>query len=238
MNVIDKIFDFLGAADPPAAGARDGGPWVQTTVQTAGTPLVVAEEGYMKLELDGTQETQLACLHMADELPLDIDKIQQVDFWAKLGAATLPASVSLCFGLASARNNDPDLIAYHALFRAYGTTAVTIDTDDAVHDNDDAATGQVISNSLKRFTMDFASGIRTVSPPPSLGGKANVLFSIDDARNNLQPVARGTTFDMSSYAGGLQLFAQIQKGAASSVGASESAKLLIEKIRVRYLAGA
>jgi len=232
-------YDFAGAQAPPLVASRDGGPWCRFTAETGGTPTVKAADGYMKLYLDTTLENQLACLYMGDILPFDIDAIKQVDFWAKLGAATVPASVSLAFGLASARNNDPDSIAAHALFRCSGSGSVFCETDDGTNDNDDKSTGLTLGTTLKRFSIDFGSGVKTVVPPPNAGGKANVLFSMDDDNQNLRQVCRSTRFDMSNYSDGLQLFAQIQKGAASSVIAADvTAYLLIQRIRIRYQVGA
>lgn len=239
MNVIDRVIPFMGSQDPPDYTAPDGGEFVQKTVKTGGSPLVDVYHGVMRLYLDSTLEDQLACLFQRDMLGYDIDLVQQVDFYAKLSTASLPAAVSLAFGLISAQNNDIDTIAAAALFRCIGNNNVVCETDDGTNDNDDVASGLTLGTSLKRFTIDFASGLRTVEPGPSVGGKANVLFSMDDARGNLRPVARLTTFDMANYSSGLQLFAQIQKGASSSVIAADvTAALYIERIRVRYKTGA
>ncbi len=234
MNVLDRVITFQGAQDPPDYTTPDSGEWVQKTVGN-GSPAVGVVNGFMLLAVDFTLESQLACLYQLDRLGYDIDDLQQVDFYAKLNAAALHASCSVAFGLISAQNNDPDAIAAAAIFRLIGSTAVVCETDDGTNDNDDVATGQTLGASVKRFTIDFASGIRSVVPGPSTGGKANVLFSMDDDRGNLRQVARLTTFDMSNYTGGLQLFAQIQKGAASSVLAEDvTAALFLERIRVRY----
>lgn len=234
MHTLDKEFIFVGDENPPVVGSADGSMW-RSKITGAGPPTVLTNDGFMELTLEATLEDQCAVLYLGDELPFDIDLLQQVDFYAKLDDATLHAAISVAFGVCSAHNNDPDLMAALAAFRLYGSNAVVVETDDSVNNNDDVATGQTLGTSIKRFTIDFASGIKTIVPPPSLGGKANVLFSIDDDRGNLQQVARTTRFDMSNYSSGLQLFAQIQKGAASSVIAeSVTATLSIERIRVRY----
>lgn len=233
MHVLDKEFVFLGDANPPVVGSPDGSMW-RSYISGSGPPTVLTNDGFMVLSLEGTLEDQVAALYWGDELSLDIDKIQQVDFYPKL-SGTLPASVDVAFGLCSARNNDPDLLAAMACFRMLGNNNVVVESDDGVNDNDDVATGQTLSTTVKRFTIDFASGLKTVLPPPSSGGKGSVLFSVDDANGNLRPVARATRFDMSNYSAGLQIFAQIQKGAASSVIAADvTASLSIERIRIRY----
>ncbi|HUT14435.1 MAG TPA: hypothetical protein VMY42_28375 [Thermoguttaceae bacterium] len=233
-NVIDKTFLFDGDRVPPLVGAADGSPW-RRAITGAAPPTVLENNGFMELNLTADLENQVAALYTGDELPYPICKIQQVDFWAKLSTASLHAAISVAFGLCTARNDDPDVLAAMACFRCIGNNNVLVESDDGVNDNDDVATGQVLGTSVKRFTIDMASGLRTVSPGPSLGGQANTLFAVDDPRFNLQAVARLTTFDMSNYTGNLQLFAQIQKGAASSVIAEDVlATLYLERIRVRY----
>jgi len=235
METVVRDFDFLFGGTPPDVGSATAEGWVKKITAAAGSPTVSIVNGEAKLSLDSQNEVQNLCLYMADALPFDIDDIQQIDIWARC-SASLNAAVSLAFGLGSARNDAIDSIAQHALFRVLGDgeTAgpVTVETDDGVNDNDDEATGQTLAATLKRFTIDLASGIKTVAPPgKSVGGKGNVLFSVDDDRGNLQPVARATLFDMSNYASGLQLFAQIQKTAATATG-----DLYIKRFRVRYRA--
>jgi len=233
-HVLDREFVFLGDENPPVVGSADGSLW-RSYISGSGPPTVRTENGFMVLALEATLESQIAELYFGDELSLDIDKIQQVDFYVKLSTATLHASASVAFGLCSARNDDLDLLSAMACFRLLGNNNVLLETDDGTNDNDDVSAGQTLGTSIKRFTIDFASGLKTVVPPPSVGGKSNVLFSADDSRGNLQQVARGTRFDMGNYSSGLQLFARIQKRSASSVVAAGVAdKLSIERIRVRY----
>ena len=234
MNTAIKNFWFLGDENPPVVGAADGSAWRSKITKTAGTPTVLTDNGFMVLSLDGTLEDQVATLYQ-DELPFDIDNLLQLDIWAKLSTASLHAAISCAFGLISAHNDDLDLVAAAAMFRCYGSNAVVVETDDGTNNNDDVASGQTLKTSVKRFTIDFASGVKAVVPPPSVGGKANVLFSADDDRFNLRQAARATRFDMSNYSSNLQLFAQIQKGAASSVIAADvSASLSIQRFRVKW----
>jgi len=237
VNILDYVFKDAG--DPPDVGSRDSGPFCQTVVKTGGSPTVKCDSGFMCLYLDTTLENQLACLYQGDNLSLDIDSIKLVDFWVKLASATVPASVSLAFGVASARANDPDSIAAHALFRCYGNGNIFCETDDGTNDNDDKASGMVLGTTLLRCSIDFASGVKTAAPPATcVGGKGNVLFSVANSSGLLRPVCRTTLFDMSNYSDSLQLFAQIQKGAASSVVAADvTATLKIERIRVKLQTG-
>jgi hypothetical protein len=72
--------------------------------------------------------------------------------------------------------------------------------------------------SWRRFTQDWASGTRTVLPPPSKGGAANVAYNMDDPYGNMKGLLRNpvSISDMSS-AGGLQPFIQVAKTGGTSV---------------------
>jgi hypothetical protein len=231
MKILEREFTFLGDETPPVVGSPDGSLWRSKVVGT--TPTVKSENGLMKLALTATEESQSALLYLGDQLSLDIDNLIQVDIYAKVSSASLSPAVSLAFGLIAAHSDDLDDVAYAAMFRCMGDNDVLVETDDGINDLS-AATGQVIGTTSKRFTIDFANGIKTLVPGPSSGGKGCVLFNVDDIRNNLQAVARATRFNMENYAGGLQLFAQIQKGEASSVAGSITGSLYIERIVVKY----
>jgi hypothetical protein len=117
--------------------------------------------------------------------------------------AVLTTGTELVFGLGSARNDTTDSVAANSWFKMVGatsTTLVVVETDDAVRDNDDVATGVTLGTSFKKFYIDFT------------GGKSNVKFYVDGVR-----VASATTFDMSSYTAGLQPMVQIQKAANTNV---------------------
>jgi hypothetical protein len=229
MKTLKHVLAFIGDEAPPVVGSPDGSLWRSKIVGT--TPTVKSENGFMKLALTATAENQSALLYLGDQLPFDIDDIVRLDIWAKVSTASLDPSVSLGFGLISAHNADLDVVAAAAMFRCMGDNDVLAETDDGVNDMS-AATGQVIGTTCKRFSIDFASGIKTIVPGPSSGGKGAVLFNVDDIRNNLQAVARGTRFNMENYASGLQLFAQIQKGEASSVVGSITDTLYIQRFEL------
>lgn len=229
MQMQEKTWTFLGQNTPPLANAPDSGEWRRAVTAANGAPTVAASNGAMTITLDSTAEVQNACLYLGDQLPFDIDQIKQVDFFAKLNTANLSANVSAAFGLCSARNDTIDSLAAHASFRAIGSNTVVVETDDGVNDLDDKATGQTLGTDYKRFTINLATGIQAMVPPPSAGGKACVLFDIDNADGHLRPVARATRFNMENYSGGLQIYAQLQKDANAA-----TAVLSIKEIRIRY----
>jgi hypothetical protein len=215
MHVIVHDFTFPGKMTPPLTANADGGVWCKADTSAAGAPTLAAAGGYMVGQLANSDEAENLCLYFGDSLSFDIDDLLSAEFWIKVSGA-LPAGTDLAFGLCSARADAIDDLAAHASFRLLGAgtgaSALTVETDDGTHDVDDIAAGQALGTTLKRFVIDFASGVQTVAPPGlSKGGKAAVKFSADDSRGNLQVVAVNQLFDMSGYAAGLQPYVQIQK---------------------------
>lgn len=229
LDVVTLDYVFPGYHRPDTAANRTLGPWTYAVVG-AGTPTVEASAGAMRLTLKNNNEIENASLFMGDVLGLPIDDLLSVEFWAARSATAYAAAVSACFGVASARNNDPDAIAASAWFRCKGNSNVVVETDDGVIDNNDHATGLAIGTEFRRYLIDFAAGVQTISPPSkSKGGKANVLFKAENARGQLVTLGETRLFDMSNYSGSLQLFAQIQKTAAVDV-----AELAIKRVRACY----
>lgn len=188
--------DFLGSQSLTASPAGSD-IWDIADTSSAGTPTytVGGTNGEATLAFDSQAEVQNVCLYMSDRLNFDIDLIQSIEMRVKT-VATLDSATSLAFGLASARADAIDSIAAHASFRLIGDNTLVVETDDAVTDNDDVATGQTLVATYKKFVIDFT------------GGKSDVKFYVDGKR-----VAASTTFDMSGYSSGLQPYVQIQKTA-------------------------
>lgn len=209
------FFDFRGAYSPPAVGSRLGR-WC--SLKTGSCTVASVSGGSMDLALDATSEVQNACLYMGNILPYDIEDLIRVSFLVK-ATASLAAAVSAAFGVCSARNDTLDTIAEQAMFRLQGSNALLCESDDGTTDNDDIATGFNLSTTYRRCVIDFSTGILTRSPPlKSLGGRAQTHFFVSNDNGTLQRVATGTNFNLSAYAGNLQLFAQIQKTTGTAVG--------------------
>ena len=186
------------------AGSNIGHNWKITDTSLAGTPTYAPVAGGrgLKVDFDNTNEVQNVCVNWADLLALDIDDLAEVRFRVKMNQAALNAASQFAFGLQSARNDAIDSIAAHASFRVIGgdsTTLVVVESDDGVTDKDDVAAGLTLINAAKDFVISFTNG------------KSDVRFFIDG-----QPVAMGTTFDMSQYSSGLQPFFQLQKTASTN----------------------
>jgi len=223
-------YNLRGIHKIPATASADGGPFSKAITGAAPPTVQGVSGGGVALALTNDVQAQNACFYMGDILPFDIDEIVRFECIARLSVALSAAAASCAFGLAGARNDAIDSIAQAALFRTIGTGgAILVESDDGTNDNDDVATGQTLGTAFKRFAIDFASGSKTQSPPSlSLGGKADVQFYMGNADGRLRRVARNTSFNMSNYSSGLQLFAQMQKTSDAAVGTLELLEASIE----------
>jgi len=226
-EIVDD-FRFNGKIVPALTASVVNGPWAKADTSSAGTPTLAAAGGFMVGAFDAQSEVQNLCLYHGDILSYDIDDLVSAEFWIKTVAA-LDAASQLAFGMESARNDAIDSIAEAALFRIIGNNSVVVESDDGTNNNDDVATGQTLVAAVKRFHIDFKTGIQSKVGVQSVGGKANVLFSMSDGRGALRPVARATQFDMSNYAGGLQPFVQLQKTADTNVDSFS-----LQRVRIVY----
>jgi hypothetical protein len=194
-DFVELCEDFLG---PQTLTASPGGSdlWDVADTSSAGTPTYVVggTNGELTITLASTSEVENVCLFQSDVLNWDIDKLIHAEFRVKT-VASLDSATSLAFGMCSARADDPDALAAHASFRLIGSNAIVCESDDAVTDKDDVATGTTLVATYKKFVIDFQD-------------KTDVKFYVDGVR-----VAASTTFDMSGYTAGLQPYVQIQKTA-------------------------
>lgn len=215
-------YTFYGKKVPAATASVVDGPWCLTDASSAGSPVAAVVGSELSLLLASTDEVENLCVSWGDVLSMDIDDLLCAEFWFRL---TGMASTNIAFvGLGSARADDTDALTAMAGFKVTGTGNIVVESDDGTTDKDDIATGIAASSTFatsKKCVIDFASGIYSASPPASsAGGKANVLFSMENASGLMVPVARTTRFDMSAYSAGLQPIFQIQKdgtGTDSSV---------------------
>lgn len=198
----NEKWDFGGTVATFPTSADPATPWLVADTSSSGAPTYTTGTSVATLKLAATSEVENVCLYFGDALGLDIDDLQSIEMRVRLDAV-LTTGTELVFGLGSARNDTTDSVAANSWFKMVGatsTTLVVVETDDAVRDNDDVATGVTLGTSFKKFYIDFT------------GGKSNVKFYVDGVR-----VASATTFDMSSYTAGLQPMVQIQKAANTNV---------------------
>lgn len=187
--------DFNGAVAALPTSADPATPWLVDDTSSSGSPTYTTGTSEAVLTLASTSEVENVSLHFGDSLDFDIDLIQRAEFRVKTEAA-LDSATTIVFGLAAARNDDPDAITAAALFKLAGSNAIVAESDDGTTDNNDVATGKSLVAAYQTFVIDFT------------GGKSNVKFYVNGER-----VAASTTFTMAAYSAGLQPIVQIQKTA-------------------------
>lgn len=222
-NYWEFVDDFFGAG-LFSASATAFDPWVVTDTSSSGTPTYVRVDlgettgafapGVAKLTFDNTSEVQNVCLSFGNNLCFDINSLRGFETRIRLvPEGTLKdAATTMAWGVTGDRNDAIDSIAVASLFRlASGSAAnaIVVESDDTVTNNDDVATGITLSDSTwTTCKIDFSN-------------LADVKYYIGNSSGNLQRVASGTTFVMSSYAAGLQPFFQIQKTADTNTDSLE-----------------
>lgn len=180
--------------------------WTIKDNSTAGAPTylnVTEDGGAAKLTLASNSEAEVVTLFQNDVLMYDLAQLQHLWWIAKVDG--IDAVTTLVLGLASAQNDTADSVATNAWFRMEGSASlsnVVVESDDAVRDNNDVATGATLSSTYKKLLLDFTNGL------------ADVRFYLDGAR-----VAAGTLFDMSGITAGqnVQPFVQLQKASGAGV---------------------
>lgn len=191
--------------------------WTVKDTSSGGTPTYLVasgDGGGMALTLVNTSEAEIVTMYHNNVLNFDLAKIQFVEMIAKVSG--IDSVTTLTMGVAAAQADADDDIVTNAWFRMEGsasTTALVVETDDAVTDLNDKATGTTLSSTYKTLRIDFTNGL------------ADVRFYVDGER-----VAASTTFDMSGLTAGLnvQPFVQIQKASGTGVPAVTIKKFLIQ----------
>lgn len=192
--------------------------WTVADTSSSGTPtylVATGDGGGMVLTLTSTSEAQIVTMYHNDVLCFDYRTIQNVEIIAKVSG--IDAVTTLVMGVSGARNDTADSAATHAWFRMEGsvsTANVVVETDDAVTDNDDKATGTTLAAVYKTFVIDFTKGI------------TDIRFYIDG-----EPVATSTTFSLNGLTAGLnaQPMVMIQKASGTGTPA-----VTIKKFRIQY----
>jgi hypothetical protein len=219
------VWEFIGAITPATAGSADG-LGLKKLITGAAPPTVTGTASGLECALTSASQQQLAAFSLNDVLAFDIDDLLTVHIDAALSASFAETAF---FGLASAHNATLESITAFALFKASGNNNLLISTDDNFTDKTDIATGVTIGQTVRRFTMDFGSGVFTQVPGLALGGKANPAFYAPNSRGDLRRVAQGARFDMSGYSSGLQIYGGVAKASGTNTGT-----LTVRRIEVVY----
>lgn len=201
-TIIDNFdYAFSGGTTPGMNG------WTIKDTSSAGTPTYVTateDGGSFVATLASTSEAEIVTLYQNDILMLDLAKLHQVWWIAKVSG--IDSVTDLVLGVGSAQNDTEDSVATAAWFKIDGsasTSNLLAETDDGTNDNS-VTTATSLSSTYKKLLIDFSSGL------------SDVRFFIDGTR-----VASGTTFDMSDVSAGtnVQPFMQLHKASGTGVGA-------------------
>lgn len=229
-------YDFLGGMAIPATSSANGSPWVYKDTSSAGTPTTAVSGGEFVLGLAATSEIENICLYHDDDLAFDIDDLVRATFWVRLSVAlgTTAATTKATWGLAAARNDDPDAITASLLFNCKASSTVNVECDDGTNETAATSTGMTLATTTKKFVFDFASGAVSASPPTAcVGGKYNVWAFAEDSAGFLRRVVPSTRLNVGAYTAGFQPFFQVQKAANTDLGS-----LAIKAVEIEhYVAG-
>lgn len=193
------VDDFLGKAIDTTHV------WTSHDTSAAGdaAPALVADaaNGVLALALDNTNEAQLSGVSWGDNRTLVLN--QGLVFEARFRYSTLLTGAAIgVIGLAGDHNATFDSVAESIVFRADGSGAITVETDDGTNETSQVSTGTTLTTSdwiIARIECDDPTSVR---------------FYI-----NGEQVATGTTFNMNATPTlALQPYARVSKGAATSVG--------------------
>lgn len=186
--------------------------WTIKDTSSAGTPTylgITEDGGAMKLTLASTSEAEIVTMYQNDVLIYDVRQLKSL--WWIVKVAGIDAVTTLTMGAGSAQNDTDDSVATNVWFRMEGSVSLTnlvVETDDAVTDDDDNATGATLAAVYKKLLIDFTNGI------------SDIRFFVDG-----QPVAYGGgpdasngRFSMAGLAAGLNVQPWIQLQKASGTG--------------------
>lgn len=207
-NFYEHVWDFQGQS-VFSTTAADNAPFLIKDTSAAGaptyalaTPASAGASGELAIAFDNTNEVQNVCLYQNDILQFLAAGIIEVEFRLKMAQATLNAASSLAFGVCNARNDAIASITNSALFRLVGASnVVKIDTRDGTTTNNGVSTNQTLGTTYKDFLISFAAGL------------GDVRFLVDGVPALVPSVP---TFSLAALTGGLQLFLQLQKTAATA----------------------
>lgn len=179
--------DFVGASGALFGDVADI--WDVVVVGDA-TSAVMADTatGKHRLHLHATNEAEDAVLHFGDQTIINI--LNDVQFETKLTMTTTPGTGCVAvFGMCGDHNLDKDTVAESAWFRLQASAVLLTESDDAVSEADDAATGQtLVAGTAYVFRIDFAD-------------LTDVKFFVDGVR-----VSAATTHDLSALTATTGLF--------------------------------
>jgi hypothetical protein len=205
---------FVGAGALTTTPQGELGLTIKDT-SSGGTPTYthVSGEGLV-LTMAATSEAEVLTVYQNNVLPFLLSGLRRVSWTLKVAA--FDAVTTLVAGVGSAQDDDPDAVAKNAWLKVIGAAsaphAIVAESDDAVTDTDDQATGKTITSTLKKLTIDFSAGL------------SKVRCTVDG-----EPVGPDLNLSGAGATDKVQLFLQIQKASGTGVGA-----VTIREVEVEY----
>jgi hypothetical protein len=188
--------DFFGGEAALPTSANIGFPFIQKTVQTAGTPTVArvanAIAGVVSMALDSTSEKQEASVYFADSLEFDVTKYLEWEAVVQLQTLPSAAAVEMVWGLSSAWIDGPDNASYYVDFQCLANGAVNCRAYDGTTTTSKSSGVTLTAAGFHVFRLDcsdvtnlqfYIDGVK-VSPT---GSAAGIPFAATGANAVLQP---------------------------------------------------
>jgi hypothetical protein len=161
-----------------------------------------APNGVVALALAATSEAELAGLSWNDKRQLVLNQGLNIEYRFRFSVLPSASTSIVAIGLAGDHNATLDTVAESIIFRADGSGAITVETDDTSNETSKVATGVTVT------TADWVVGRIDCTDYTS------VKFYLNGNR-----VADGTTFTMATVPTlALQPYARISKASSTSVG--------------------
>lgn len=161
-----------------------------------------APNGVVALALAATSEAELAGLSWNDKRTLVLNQGLVIEYRFRFSVLPSASTSIVAIGLAGDHNATLDTVAESIIFRADGSGAITVETDDTSNETSKVATGVTVT------TADWVVGRIDCTTT------TDIKFYLNGAR-----VAESTTFNMSTVPTlALQPYARISKASSTSVG--------------------
>ena len=207
-----------------------------TATATAGHAADFTAGGEKGVKLSVTDAADHSYLSFGDNLAFNIDRLMSIEYLLRI--ENWDDDTQGFFGVASALNVDPDVIAEGAWFKLSGPSnsgrSLSVECDDGTNDLAETPGAGIIlaDDSWIRLLIDFRTGIQSISPPgTSKPGKSSLQFTASNADGQQIHLNKSLTkhMDMSNYAGGLQPFFGLRQVTNAAPAAVD---LYVKKIKV------
>lgn len=214
--------DFIGGQAVPTTSAQAGTPWVLDDTSSSGSPTITLVTPSLTGELRGamssTNEATNLSLAFGDKLAFSVTKVRKFEARVKV-SAVLSAVETFAVGMVGDQSD-----------------TITSMNGALLHVTGDAASNKLICR-VKSSTVTTTATTAVVMPADTWVTVKIDFSNIRDVKfyagtdGNLQRLAPGTTFDLSSLTGSLQPIVQIGKASGATTTSWSVDYELVEAIR-------